>query len=200
MSSDRVHRAGEIATVRTSRSRPRSPDTTISPMGRFVKSQGTPANDTFPARPGASEMSPMQRDETWEQAIQRSLEENKQRECGPTTLGELQRALSENAETGRKTLTRVRKKNRATPRRRDQLSAALQVPIETLPPPAKKPTVDDLEDLLEELAARVATLERAEKTRRQLTTKVLQRLDALEATIETPTQATHPTKDLRGRS
>src|SRR5689334_2729054 len=89
--------------------------------------------------------------ETWDEAIRRVLADNKRRGRGPTTLGELQRELSSNGETARKTLKRVRARNRATPAMVTRFAAALQVDASQLPPPAHRLTVEQLEDRLEAL-------------------------------------------------
>lgn len=103
--------------------------------------------------------------ETWDKAITRLLTANKARGKGPTTLRQLSFAIEGNQESWKRTINRVREKNRASESTALALSRGLECDREELPAAATRLTVEQLEDqiddrleVLEEKGVQVADL------------------------------------------
>lgn len=92
----------------------------------------------------------------WDKAIREAFERNKERGHGPTTFRQLAKALPGDDENERNALNRQRRRDRVTEKRSAEIAAALMVPRESLPPAAKRLTVEQLE---EQLDARLGPLE-----------------------------------------
>ncbi len=90
--------------------------------------------------------------ETWAEAIDRHLAANKAKGIRPATIRQLSFELAGSQETAKRTLNRVRATNRAAEETALAISVALGVDRSELPAAAKRPTTQELEDHLEELA------------------------------------------------